>query len=312
MSLATPDEFERRLGSGNFRRRLLLEQRHEETIARRRIRFFHRDNWFAHPAVIRTALRLAGLYERGRRNAEQIAVRRNLITRADVPDSFNRFSILHLSDLHADANEAVIERITALIDELRYDICVLTGDYRAGTYGPCDEALAGMRPMRGRINRPVYAVLGNHDPIEMISGLEDMGIRVLLNESEEITRGAHRIFLGGIDDAHFFRSGDIARAASAIPPDAFSILLSHTPEVFRQAAQVGFKVLFSGHTHGGQICLPGSIPITLDACLPRRFGAGAWQHREMNGYTSAGAGTSVLPVRFNCPAEITLHELRRS
>jgi predicted MPP superfamily phosphohydrolase len=146
----------------------------------------------------------------------------------------------------------------------------------------------------------------------MISGLEDMGIRVLLNESEEITRGAERIFLGGIDDAHFFRSGDIARAASAIPPDAFSILLSHTPEVFREAAKAGFKVLFSGHTHGGQICLPGSIPITLDARLPRRFGAGAWQHREMHGYTSVGAGTSVIPVRFNCPAEITLHELRRS
>jgi len=68
--------------------------------------------------------------------------------------------------------------------------------------------------------------------------------------------------------------------------------------------------LLSGHTHGGQICLPGSIPIILDAVLPRRMGAGAWQYHDMAGYTSVGAGSSVVPVRLNCPPEITLHCLR--
>ncbi len=311
MDRTTLDELERRLGSGNFRRRLLLEQHHEATIARRRLRFFHRDGWFAHPAIIRVCLTVLGLYERGRRNAEQVRVRRNVIIRTDVPEGFDRFTLLHLTDLHADANRSAMERITELIEGLQYDICVMTGDYRAGTYGPCSAALAGMRPLRGRIKRPVYAVLGNHDPIEIVAGLEELGIRVLMNESDEIARGGQRIFLSGIDDAHFFRSGEIARAASTIPQGAFSILLSHTPEVFREAAQAGFKLLFSGHTHGGQICLPGRIPITLDSRLPRRFGAGAWQHGGMHGYTSVGAGTSVLPVRFNCPPEITLHELRR-
>jgi uncharacterized protein len=88
-------------------------------------------------------------------------------------------------------------------------------------------------------------------------------------------------------------------------------LLSHTPEVYRQAAHAGFDLLLSGHTHGGQICLPGSIPLMLEAVLPRRMGAGAWQHGKMAGYTSVGAGCSVVPVRFNCPPEITLHRLRR-
>jgi predicted MPP superfamily phosphohydrolase len=88
-------------------------------------------------------------------------------------------------------------------------------------------------------------------------------------------------------------------------------LLSHTPEIYRQAAHAGFNLLLSGHTHGGQICLPGRVPITLDSVLPRRLGAGAWKHHTMDGYTSVGAGTSVVPVRFNCPPEITLHHLEQ-
>ena len=73
-----------------------------------------------------------------------------------------------------------------------------------------------------------------------------------------------------------------------------------------------FDVLLSGHTHGGQICLPGGAPVTLSAVLPRSLGSGPWRHHGMIGYTSTGTGSSVVPVRFNCPPEITLHELRRS
>src|SRR6267378_461671 len=80
--------------------------------------------------------------------------------------------------------------------------------------------------------------------------------------------------------------------------------------VYRQAAHANFNLMLNGHTHGGQICLPGSIPIKLEAVLPRRMGAGAWRYQNMTGYTSVGAGTSVLPVRLNCPPEITFHCLR--
>ncbi len=124
-----------------------------------------------------------------------------------------------------------------------------------------------------------------------------------------IERAGAAIHVAGIDDAHFFRVDNIEKAAADIPVDDFSILLSHTPEIYRQAAHAGFDAILSGHTHGGQICLPGSIPITLDATLPRAFGSGAWKYNEMSGYTSCGAGSSVLPVRLNCPPEITLHTL---
>jgi predicted MPP superfamily phosphohydrolase len=136
-----------------------------------------------------------------------------------------------------------------------------------------------------------------------------MSIRMLLNESVPIMRGNEGIHLAGIDDAHYFRVDNIQKAADAIPHDAFSILLSHTPEIYRQAAHAGFRLLLGGHTHGGQICLPGAIPITLDSALPRRMGAGAWRYHDMIGYTSVGVGSCIVPVRLNCLPEIVLHRL---
>ncbi len=146
----------------------------------------------------------------------------------------------------------------------------------------------------------------------MVPGLEAMGIRMLLNEAETIERSGSCIHLAGIDDAHFYRMDNIEKAATSIPHEEFSILVTHSPEIYRQAAHADFDVLLSGHTHGGQICLPGGLPITLSAVLPRALGAGPWRHHGMIGYTSVGAGSSVVPVRFNCPPEITLHRLVRS
>ena len=139
-----------------------------------------------------------------------------------------------------------------------------------------------------------------------------MGIKMLVNESDIIERGGQRLHLCGIDDAHFYRMDNIEKVAAAIPSDEFSILISHTPEVYRQAAHANFDLMLSGHTHGGQICLPGGIPITLDSVLPRHMGSGPWRYHDLIGYTSVGAGSSVVPVRFNCPPEITLHHLHAS
>jgi predicted MPP superfamily phosphohydrolase len=167
-----------------------------------------------------------------------------------------------------------------------------------------------MARIRGALRGTIYSVLGNHDTICMVPGLEEMGMKVLLNENVAIERGGERIHLAGIDDAHFYRVDNIEKAASGISHDEFSILISHTPEIYRQAAHADFDLLLSGHTHGGQICLPGGIPITLDSALPRSLGSGPWKYHDMIGYTSVGAGTSILPARFNCPPEITLHHLQ--
>src|SRR5258708_34832672 len=103
--------------------------------------------------------------------------------------------------------------------------------------------------------------------------------------------------MGGVGDRHCYRVENIEKAASQIPKSAFSMLLSHTPEVYRQVAQANFNLMLSGHTHGGHICLPASIPIKLGAFLPVRLGAAPCRCRTMTGYTSAGAGSTSLPCR---------------
>jgi uncharacterized protein len=304
-------KLEERLGRVHARQRLGIESDHEAQIFGQGINFFHPENWYSFQTAVRTTLQLTGLYWRGQRNTERIEVRHNNLVWPELPLNFEGFTILHISDLHADMNPGVMQRLIELLPEIQYDICVLTGDYRGQTFGPFDAALQGVAQMRTHLKELVYGVLGNHDTIRMVPDLEEIGIRMLLNESETIVRGDQRIHLAGIDDAHYYRADNIEKTASGIPHGEFSILLSHTPEIYRQAAHADFKLLLSGHTHGGQICLPGSIPITLDSVLPRRMGSGPWKYRDMAGYTSVGAGSSVVAVRFNCAPEITLHHLQR-
>ena len=231
---------------------------------------------------------------------------------AHLPRAFDGFSLQHLSDLHGDMSAPALERVNRIVPDLDYDLCVLTGDYRGRTFGdyrPCIESVARLRrALRGEI----YAVLGNHDTVAMVPDLEEMGIRVLLNECTVVHRGQELLYIAGVHDAHFYRADNIEKAASDIPPDSVSILLSHTPEIYRQAAHAGFDLMLSGHTHGGQICLPGGIPVILEAKVPPALGAGSWRRSGMAGYTSVGAGSSIVPVRFNNRPEITLHRLRRA
>jgi predicted MPP superfamily phosphohydrolase len=306
------DALERRLGRLHARQRLGIEAAREARVFGRGYNRFHPENWYLSPPLVRTALLLSGLYWRARKNAARVAVRCNEIAIAALPPVFDGFTILHLSDLHVELNPEAMRRLDELLPPIAYDLCVLTGDYRDKTYGPCAAALDGMRRLRARLLGPVYGVLGNHDSIRMVPALEEMGIAMLLNEAVPLCRGRDRLHLAGIDDAHYYRVDNIEKAAAQIPDGEVSILLSHTPEIFRQAAHAGFDVLLSGHTHGGQICLPGAIPLTLDAKLPRRFGAGAWRYHGMAGYTSTGVGSSIVAVRLNCRPEITLHRLRRA
>ena len=312
MAMANEDTLtilEKRLGRRHARQRIGIEKDHEAQVFGQGINFFHIENLRLSHAVIRAILVATGLYWRGVSNAAKVEIKHNPILLPDLPASFDGFTILQLSDLHVDMSETAMERVVGLLGDLRYDVCVLTGDYRGKTYGPYEATLAGMARVRAALKGPIYGVLGNHDTICMVPGLEGMGISMLLNENDSIVRGGQRIHLVGIDDAHFYRMDNIEKAAAAIPHDEFSILISHTPEIYRQAAHADFNLLLSGHTHGGQICLPGGIPITLDSVLPRFMASGPWKYHDMIGYTSVGAGSSVVSVRFNCPPEITLHRL---
>ena len=313
--LLDPDEarlrLESRLGPLHARLRLGIEREHEAQAFGQGLSFLHLENLPLMQAMIEIALRVTGTYWRGQANAGKVQLRRSTVHLPNLPSAFDGFVILLLSDLHADLSGPAMQRVAELAHDLDYDLCVFTGDYRGRTYGDCEPCLEVVADLCEALRGDIYGVLGNHDSIAMVPDLEAFGIRMLLNESVAIRSGPASIYLAGVDDAHFYRADNIEKAAADIPQGCVSVLLSHTPEIYRQAAHAGFDLMLSGHTHGGQICLPGGVPILLEADLPRAFGAGAWRHADVVGYTSVGAGSSVVPVRFNNRPEITLHQLVR-
>ncbi|MCK7547447.1 metallophosphoesterase [Marinobacter koreensis] len=300
-----------RLGPVHARQRLGIEQEAEARVFGQDHKSFHLENLTNAPGFIRFCLQSVGLYRRAQANSLKLAAVHNRFVLPDLPEAFDGFRILHLTDLHVDMDEANLQAVLQTIEPLEYDLCVLTGDYRKLTWGPIEAALSGMARLRNAIRGDAFAVLGNHDSIRMLPPLEDMGYRMLMNEMVPIEKGDSRFFLAGVDDAHFYKAHNLHQAGDTIPAGGVSILLSHTPEIWREAAHAGYDVFLCGHTHGGQICLPGGIPVTLDSDCPRQLGRGFWQVNGMQGYTSPGAGTSVLNVRLNCPPEVTIHTLTR-
>lgn len=298
-----------RVGQRYLRQRLGLEGEHESRVFRRGTHFFHLENWYSVHGLIRGCLRLVGLLERGRRNVFDWRVREHEVLLPGLPAAFDGLTLLQLSDLHLDMNPQFAPRLIERLQDLRYDLCVLTGDYRLRTFGTSEGALAALAELRAHLREPVYGVLGNHDSIRMVPAMERCGIRVLLNESVRLERQGQWLHLAGIDDAHYFRTHNFHQALQEVPHGACTVLLSHTPEPYRQAAHLDVELMLCGHTHGGQICLPGGVPILTDADCPRALARGPWRHGALRGYTSVGAGASIVDVRLNCPPEITLHRL---
>lgn len=303
---------EARIGRTHLRQRLGLEGEHEARVVRRGTHFFHLENWYSMHGLIRAGFALLGLHGRGRRNALNIRRRENEVRLRRLPAVFEGYRLLHLSDLHLDMSPAYLERLIEIVRTAEFDSCVMTGDFRYRTYGPHAPALAALARLRPHLGASVHAVLGNHDTVRMVPGMEALGIRVLMNESADIERQGGRLTLVGIDDAHYFRTHNFDKAMAEVAADACAILLSHTPEPYRHAAHAGLCLMLSGHTHGGQICLPGGIPVLTDSDAPRSIARGPWQYHGMAGYTSVGCGSSIVDLRFNCLPEITVHRLGRA
>jgi predicted MPP superfamily phosphohydrolase len=263
--------------------------------------------------TLRLGLRTTGLYSRGVKNALTPVVRRIPLSFPNLPPAFEGFQLMQISDFHIDGVDGLAEALAAVLEPLRPDACVFTGDYRFEDSGPCDEVYPRMRRVIESITARdgIYGIFGNHDPAEIAFALESFGVRMLVNEALEIERGGEYIWIAGIDDPFDYHCDDLPAALGSIPPDAFRVLLAHAPELFGEAAAGGVDLYLSGHTHGGQIRLPMVGAIRQNANCPREYAHGLWKHGNMHGYTSAGVGCSSLPVRFNCPPEVVLFELGR-
>jgi hypothetical protein len=258
-----------------------------------------------------TVLRLTGLHTRGRRNALSPVLKQLRLTFEALPKAFHGFRILHLSDLHIDGIPGLAERVAEQLADLEVDLCVLTGDYRFRVSGPCHNIYPPMERLLTAINarHGTVGILGNHDAAEMLPEFERLGVRMLVNESLKLQRGEHSIWLVGLDDPHYFGCDDLPGALLEVPEETFKILLVHTPELLEDAAQSGIHLYLCGHTHGGQICLPFLGPVLTHTNCPRKYARGAWQYKQVQGYTSSGVGCSGVLARFLCPPELILIEL---
>ena len=258
------------------------------------------------------ALKAGGIYHRGYRNFLDLALIQLRHSLPLWPRRLDGLRILQLSDLHLDLDPALLPLICSRIGDLSFDLAVLTGDFWDTSLAREASALAGLQTLLSTIGSPplgVHAVLGNHDTLELAAHLEASGLGLLINEAVVLGQGTDRFALAGIDDAYAFRTGSVAAAARACPPGFPKLLLSHSPQVATAARDAGFALMLSGHTHGGQICLPGGRSLITMEEIPAPIFRGSWRAGQLLGYTSTGTGACHLPIRFNCPPEIVLHSL---
>jgi uncharacterized protein len=293
-------------------KRQLIERGLLKTWSKRGRNSFRGENHRALCALLRVALRLTGLRRRGEQNALTPIMREIRLTYDNLPEHFCGFKILHLTDLHADGLIGLAEAISERLGALEVDLCVLTGDYRFEMRGSCHNIYPPMERILQSVNARlgIIGILGNHDVSEEIPALEGLGVRMLINEALELRRGRDSAWVIGLDDPHYYGCDDLPGALKDVPAEAFKVLLVHTPEIIKEAEAYGMDLYLCGHTHGGQICLPLIGPLVINANCPRAYARGVWKYKNLQGYTNPGVGTSGVPVRFFCPPEIGLIELR--
>jgi predicted MPP superfamily phosphohydrolase len=301
-----------RIGADHFGKRLRSQMDQEAIrLGRRGFNVFLDESRLV-PFVVRSALKACGVYKRATRNTIDYRLLNIETSLTKLPPEFADYRILHLSDLHLEGIVDEGDQLRETLRSLDFDVCVITGDFRFSTHGHYGEALKRMERLMEVLTCPqgIVGILGNHDCIEMVPSLESIGMKILLNEPMPIERKGKRLWLVGVDDTHFYRTCDLDKALQGLPATDPKILLAHSPEIVETAASSGVDFYVCGHSHGGQICLPGGIPIFGNIRAKRKFMAGTWEHQGMVGYTSRGTGASGLSVRLSCRPEVTLHHLK--
>lgn len=207
-----------------------------------------------------------------------------------------------------------------MVNELHPDLIVLGGDFvsvpligndRKAAFAaePCARLLRQMTAPHG-----LWAVLGNHDEgtdhKHVTRALQGENIQVLANQSQPIEREGARIWLAGVNDV-LSKTADLSKTLSRVPAGEAVILLAHEPDFADEAAKFPIDLQLSGHSHGGQVRVPFLPPLYLPA-MARKYVWGRYQVGPLALYTNAGLGTIGVPMRLNCPPEITLLTLRAS
>jgi predicted MPP superfamily phosphohydrolase len=240
-----------------------------------------------------------------------LAIERQQIYFTRLPKGLDGLRIVQLSDFHLGplTDSKHLERAIQAANDLRPDLIALTGDYishERGYAAPCAELVGRLRARYG-----VFAVMGNHDHWTDATLIADLfraeGIRVLLNEGMRMDLRGESFWLAGVDDT-MVGLEDLPLALAGSREDEFKLLLAHNPIILRRAARAAIDLVLSGHTHGGQVTLRSERG--RSGRPRRRLLRGLGRRGKTQIYVTRGLGTVVLPIRYGCPPEVSLLELR--
>ncbi|UCF28897.1 MAG: metallophosphoesterase [Chloroflexota bacterium] len=244
-----------------------------------------------------------------------IEISKETIPISGLPTEFDGYRLTHLSDFHLGTwldIQAVIQ-IVEITNSLDSDLIAITGDFvssKIERHAPdLIQALTGLKAVDG-----IVAVLGNHDHYtdagQIREILRQSGVVELDNKVRTICRGESSLYIAGIDD-QMTGHDNLNNVITALPEEEVPVvLLAHEPDFADTSSKSRvFALQLSGHTHGGQIRLPVLGPLYLPR-LGRKYPSGKYKIGDMILYTNRGLGTSWFKVRYNCPPEIAVFELK--
>jgi predicted MPP superfamily phosphohydrolase len=247
---------------------------------------------------------------------------RREIALARWPSRLDGFTVALLSDFHYDPYFSAhpLHSAIGMVNDLRPDLIALTGDFvstpllhsndrkAALAAEPCAALIGKMNARHG-----LWAVMGNHDYFtdqdHVIAALQAQGIQVLSNRSVPIDGNGARLWLGGLNDV-LSRTADIRATLQPVATGDATVLLVHEPDYAARVAAFPVDLQLSGHSHGGQVRIPFVPPVFLPE-LGRKYIWGQYRIGQLTLYTNPGLGTVNLPIRLNCPPEITFLTLRQ-
>ena len=268
------------------------------------------------------------------RESKRVELTETVLQVPDLPPGLDGLRMLHVADTHFPANGESLPRFLEAARRRRYDLVVGTGDFVDSQAG-WEVALRAFRSLDPALG--IFAVIGGHerygrlrrrdlltrlggrgrrdwvDPSPFLDGLRKAGVRVLMNESTPAEIEGELVRFVGIDDAYH----DLDRLEEALPPQGlsapgFPILLSHSPDGVLHPAARGIPVALCGHTHGGQIRIPGyGAPVRHARAVGRSNASGLLRIGDTQVVISRGFGTTTLPLRFACRPELGIVELRK-
>jgi uncharacterized protein len=230
-----------------------------------------------------------------------------------LPKDLNNIKIAHLSDLHVKEKISVHEEIINKLAEIKPDIIVLTGDFveEPEKIEICIKFVKQLKAKYG-----VWAVMGNWDywmgsPNDLKKRLKEVGVNILINENRRIEIGNNFLYLAGVDDP-FTKRDNLNLALKGIPLNSkqtFTILLAHSPNIFKLAKQHNISLTLAGHTHGGQVRLPLIGPLYSLTPTMGKYSMGLFKENNYQMYVNPGIGVSKIPFRLFCPPELTIIQL---